>query len=114
MLSRRRLSQAYLALLIFLCCAPGRAEDFDLLLTGGRIVDGTGNPWYRADIGIREGRIAGIGNLAGRTAHRVIQVHDQTVSPGFIDMMGATSVPLLQERASAESKLRQGITTLLA
>jgi N-acyl-D-aspartate/D-glutamate deacylase len=101
-------------LLIVLCCAASRAEDFDLLLTGGRIVDGSGNPWYRADIGIRGGRIAEIGHLIGRSAHRAINLHDQVVSPGFIDMMGASSVPLLEDRASAESKLRQGITTLLA
>lgn len=90
------------------------AQDFDLLLAGGRVVDGSGNPWYRADIGLRDGRIAEIGNLRGRAAKRTIDVHDQVVSPGFIDMMGATSVPLLNDRASAESKLRQGITTLLA
>jgi N-acyl-D-aspartate/D-glutamate deacylase len=92
----------------------GRAQDFDLLITGGRIVDGGGNPWYRADLGIRNGRIAEIGKLSGRTARRAIDAHDQVVSPGFIDMMGASSVPLLEDRASAESKLRQGITTLLA
>ena len=90
------------------------AQDFDLLVTGGRIVDGSGNPWYRADLGIRGGRIAEIGKLVGRPAKRTIDVHGQVVSPGFVDMMGASSVPLLTDRASAESKLRQGITTMLA
>ena len=97
-----------------LCSAALFAQDFDLILAGGRVVDGSGNPWYRADIGLRAGRIAEIGKLGGRTARRRIDVHDQAVSPGFIDMMGASSVPLLEDRASAESKLRQGITTLLA
>ncbi len=102
------------AALLFLAAACLSAQDFDLVLAGGRIVDGSGNPWYRADIGIRSGRIAEIGRLSGRSARRTIKVNDHVVSPGFIDMMGASSVPLLDDRASAESKLRQGITTLLA
>ena len=83
------------------------AQDFDLLLSGGRVVDGSGNPWYRADLGIRNGRIAEIGSLAGRPARRTIAVEGKVISPGFIDMMGGTSVPLLADRASAQSKLRQ-------
>ena len=84
------------------CLLPG--QDFDLLLTGGRVVDGSGNPWYRADIGIRNGRIAEIGRLANRKAKRTIAVNGQVIAPGFVDMMGATSLPLLLEPASAESK----------
>src|SRR5258707_256949 len=98
----------------FLLCCTAQAQDFDLLLTGGRIVDGSGNPWYRADIGIRDGRIAEIGRLAGRPAKRTIAVANQVISPGFIDMMGNTTLPFLTGRNAAESKLRQGITTLLA
>lgn len=90
------------------------AQDFDLIIANGRIVDGTGNPWYRSDIGIRDGRIAEIGSLSSRRAQRRIDAAGLVVSPGFIDMMGATSIPLLENRASAESKLRQGITTMLA
>src|SRR2546423_7681333 len=90
------------------------AQSLDVVIRNGRIVDGMGNPWYRADIGIRNGRIAEIGNLRGRAVARTIQVQNQVVSPGFIDMMGASSLPLLGDRAAAESKLRQGITTLLA
>ena len=90
------------------------AQDFDLIVAGGRIVDGEGNPWYWADLGIRDGRIAEIGSLAGRTAKRTIDAKGQVVSPGFIDMMGASSIPLLNDRATAESKLRQGITTIQA
>jgi N-acyl-D-amino-acid deacylase len=100
--------------LLALTAAVLPAQDFDLILAGGRIVDGQGNPWYRADIGIRQGRIENIGKLSGRRATRIIEVHGQVVSPGFIDMMGASSLPLLVNRNSAESKLRQGITTLLA
>jgi len=61
--------------------ASACAQDFDLVIAGGRIVDGSGNPWYRADLGIRQGRIAEIGKLAGRGARRRIDVHDQVVSP---------------------------------
>jgi N-acyl-D-amino-acid deacylase len=101
-----------IALLILPAALP--AQDFDLVLAGGRVIDGSGNPWYRADIGARNGRIAAIGSLAGRPARRTISAGGMAVAPGFIDMMGATSAPLLADRASAQSKLRQGITTILA
>lgn len=103
-----------LKLLVMLAAVSAFGQDFDLIVAHGRIVDGMGNPWYRGDIGIRHGRIAEIGHLSGRSAKRVIDVHDQVVSPGFMDMMGGDSQPLLKNKASAESKLRQGITTMLA
>jgi N-acyl-D-amino-acid deacylase len=90
------------------------AQPFDVLLTNGRVVDGMGNPWYRADVGIRSGRIAAIGTLKGRQAERTIDVQEQVIAPGFIDMMGGSSSPLLTELASGQSKLRQGITTMFA
>ncbi|MBI3209156.1 MAG: D-aminoacylase [Candidatus Solibacter usitatus] len=93
---------------------PCPAQDFDILIRGGRVVDGSGNPWFRADVGVRNGRIVEVGPLANRKARRVIELRGEMVSPGFIDMMGATSVPLLLEPASGQSKLRQGITTILA
>lgn len=92
----------------------GQEPPFDLILTNGRIVDGSGNPWFRADVGIRAGRIAAIGALKGRAATRTIDVRSQVIAPGFIDMMGASSEPLYEDRASGESKLRQGITTINA
>ena len=73
-----------------------------------------GNPWYRADVGIREGRIAEIGFLHARQAVRTIDVKGQVIAPGFIDMMGGSSFPLLEKPASGQSKLRQGITTMFA
>ncbi len=98
-----------------LAASLGWAQEppFDLLISGGRIVDGSGNPWYRADLGIRAGRIAAIGSLRGRPAKRTIDARNHVVAPGFVDMMGANSEPLLDDRDSAESKLRQGITTML-
>src|SRR5260370_8500295 len=73
-----------------------------------------GNPWYRADIGIRDGRISAIGDLRDRAAGRVIALNEQVIAPGFIDMMAGTSIPLLQNPASVSSKLQQGITTMMA
>jgi len=59
---------------------------FDLLIQGGRVLDGTGNPWFPANIGIKDGRIAGIGALAGVKAARVIDATGKYVTPGFIDL----------------------------
>ncbi len=95
------------------CTAP-EPEPFDLIIRGGRIIDGTRAPAYQADVGIRESLIAEIGDLSGRTAARIIDAEGATVTPGFIDMMGGSSLPLLLDPITAESKLRQGITTMMA
>jgi len=87
---------------------------FDLEIMGGTIVDGTGNPWYKGDIGIKGNQIVAIGDLRGRSAAREIDARGKVVAPGFIDMMGGSSLPLLEDPVSAESKLRQGITTMMA
>ncbi|HJY86365.1 MAG TPA: D-aminoacylase [Candidatus Acidoferrales bacterium] len=83
---------------------------FDLLIIGGRVLDGTGNPWYGADVGIRAGRVATIGKLAGAPAKRTIDVRGLIVAPGFIDMLGQSEHSVLVD-GRAESKIRQGITT---
>jgi N-acyl-D-amino-acid deacylase len=88
--------------------------EFDILITGARIVDGTGNPWYRGDVGIVGGQIVAVGHLLERPAARTIDAEDRVLTPGFIDMMGQSSLVLVTDRASAESKLRQGITTYLS
>ena len=93
---------------------PSDAGPFDVLITGARIVDGAGNPWVRGDVGLRGDRIAAVGNLSGQPAARTIDAADRVVSPGFIDMMGQSSVVLITDPPSAESKLRQGITTYLS
>lgn len=101
-----------LGLLLF-PAASAAQEPFDVVIVGGRIVDGTGNPWYTADVGIRSGRIVAIGELSNWPAKRVVDAQGLVVAPGFVDMMGGSTYPLLLDPVSAESKLRQGITTMM-
>lgn len=87
---------------------------FDILLRGGRVVDGTGAPWYEADVAVRDGRIAKIGRIPEESAERVIDCAGLIVCPGFIDMMGQTGEPFLDDPESALNLLTQGITTINA
>ena len=109
---------AFVALPLLSACVPdgpaARSGPFDVMITNARIVDGAGNPWFRADVGMRDDRIAAVGHLQGLPATRVIDAADRVVSPGFIDMMGQSSLVLVTDPPSAESKLRQGITTYLS
>jgi len=90
--------------------APAMAADFDVLITGGRIVDGSGAPWYRGDVGITGDRITAIGQLAGRHATSTIDATNLVVAPGFIDMLGQSEFNILVDGRAA-SKITQGITT---
>jgi N-acyl-D-aspartate/D-glutamate deacylase len=90
------------------------AERYELLLRGGRVVDGSGAPWYIADVAIRDGRIAAIGRLADAEADQVIDAAGLVVAPGFIDMMGQTATPFLKDPAVGLNLLTQGITTINA
>jgi N-acyl-D-amino-acid deacylase len=88
------------------------AQDFDLLIRGGRIVDGTGNPAYYGDVGIRQGRIGAMGRLAGRTAARTIDASGLVVSPGFIDVHNHSDFTIVEDGA-AQSMVRQGVTSMI-
>jgi N-acyl-D-amino-acid deacylase len=83
---------------------------FDLVITNGHIVDGTGSPWYSGDIGIRDGRIAAIGNLSAAARKRTVDAHGKVVAPGFIDMLGQSETTILVD-PRLPSKIYQGITT---
>ena len=83
---------------------------YDLLIRGGRVVDGTGNPWYRADVGVKDGAIAAIGRVEGR-AGRVVDAEGLYVAPGFIDVHCHADFTVLDPRNPRDFKLRQGITT---
>src|SRR5580765_8304935 len=109
-------SGALLLLLFVAALLPLGAETvadsvpFDVLIVHGRIVDGTGSPWYSGDVGIRGGKIAAIGYLAGLKAKQTIDAHGQVVAPGFIDMLGQSELTILVN-PRLPSKIFQGITT---
>jgi dihydroorotase/N-acyl-D-amino-acid deacylase len=83
---------------------------YDILITGGRIVDGTGAPWFRGDVALSGDRIVAIGHLAGRPARQTIDATGLVVAPGFIDMLGQSEFNVLVDGRAA-SKLMQGVTT---
>ena len=91
-------------------CAAAPPPPYDLVIEHGRVVDGTGAPWYQADIGIRAGRIAAIGRLENVPAKQRIDAAGRIVAPGFIDMLGQSELTILSD-PHVPSKLFQGITT---
>lgn len=87
-----------------------QVEAYDIIIMNGRIVDGTGNPWFYGDVGIRGDRIIKVGRVGPARARRRIDAHGMVVAPGFIDMLGQSELNLLID-PRAESKVFQGITT---
>ena len=85
---------------------------FDLVIRNGRVLDGAGNPWVRADVAVKDGKIARIGLVSGR-GKREIDAAGHYVSPGFIDMMDQSARAMLTPGAG-ENKLRMGVTTLIS
>jgi N-acyl-D-amino-acid deacylase len=83
---------------------------FDLVITNGHIIDGTGSPWYSGDLGIRGGKVAAIGNLSASPRKRTIDAAGKVVAPGFIDMLGQSELTILVD-PRLPSKIYQGITT---
>ncbi|MFZ0286309.1 MAG: hypothetical protein WAL32_13855, partial [Terriglobales bacterium] len=83
---------------------------FDVAITNGHIIDGTGSPWYSGDIGIRDGKIAAIGNLSEAARSRTIDAQGKVVAPGFIDMLGQSELTIMVD-PRVPSKIYQGITT---
>ena len=87
---------------------------FDVLIVNGRVSDGSGNPWRRADIGIRGDRIVAVGRLTGATATTVIDAKDRIVAPGFIDVhshaLSNITNPALRD---ARALIAQGVTTVV-
>jgi dihydroorotase/N-acyl-D-amino-acid deacylase len=83
---------------------------FDIVITRGHIIDGTGSPWYSGDVGIRDGKIAAIGNLSGVARKRTIDAGGKVVAPGFIDMLGQSDLTILVD-PRLPSKIFQGITS---
>jgi dihydroorotase/N-acyl-D-amino-acid deacylase len=102
----------FLALLLARVFPPAQAQvaGFDLVVTNGHIIDGTGSPWYSGDVGIRGGKIAAIGNLAAIPRQRTIDAAGKVVAPGFIDMLGQSELTILVD-PRLPSKIYQGITS---
>ncbi len=92
-----------------LALAPAEGP-YDLLFAGGRVVDGSGAPWFSADVGVRGGKIVAVGALSGGPARRTIDARGLLVTPGFIDLLGQSEYNVLVDRRAA-SKITQGITT---
>src|SRR5579864_9562632 len=95
---------------IFIGACWAQNAPYDVVIRNGHVIDGTGSPWYAADIGIRDGRIAAIGDLAAAPARRTIDAHGMVVAPGFIDMLGQSELTILVD-PRLPSKIYQGITT---
>lgn len=106
-----KLLSLVLVLFSFCWCARAQNETYDYLIRNGRVVDGSGNPWIYADVGIIGDHIAFVGHADDRVkAKRTIDASGLIVAPGFIDMLGQSELGLLIDR-QAVSKLTQGITT---
>lgn len=88
----------------------GAHADYDLKIVNGRIVDGTGAPWFEGDIGIRGDTIVAVGKLGDAPAKRTLDAHGRVVAPGFIDLLGQSQDAVLKD-PHLEGKIRQGVTT---
>jgi len=99
-------------LLASACARPVAQQPYDVLITGGSVLNGEGAPAVRADVGIRGGRIAAIGDLGTAAAARRIEATGLTVAPGFIDIHNHSDYTILAEPKS-ESMIRQGVSTMV-
>ena len=105
---------SFIAVTLFSAGSPAaeraRVEaTFDVVIANGRIVDGTGNPWFLGDLAIKNGRIVKIGKIDAKLGKRLIDAKGMVVSPGFIDLHTHTDMPALAD-GNTESAVRQGVT----
>src|SRR5262249_32287130 len=101
------------ALALGLCAAapaPRGGARYDILFSNARVVDGTGAPWFTADVAVRGGQIAAVGRLPRAGAARVIDASGLILAPGFIDLLGQSEYNVLVDGRAA-SKITQGITS---
>ena len=115
MIARLKASRSVLGIAAIICAAVTLSAQrggvrFDVVIANGRIVDGTGAPWFRGDVGIVGDRIAAIGNLSGAPAAATIDATNLVVAPGFIDLLGQSEFNVLVDGRAA-SKIMQGVTT---
>ncbi len=97
---------------VVLLAAPAPADEpaYDLLIRNGKVVDGTGNPWFLGDVAVRGDRVVAVGRVPAGAAKREIDARGLVVAPGFIDMHSHSDYLLLED-GDAQSKIRQGVTT---
>ncbi|HKW98521.1 MAG TPA: D-aminoacylase [Bryobacteraceae bacterium] len=98
--------------LLFLLAATLPAADYDVIIRNARVVDGTGNPWFRADVAVKDGRIAAVGNLAGDSAARVIDARNHVLAPGFIDVHTHLE-RAIEKLPEADNFITDGVTTAI-
>src|SRR3954453_7838157 len=103
---------AAVSCLVLACSILNAAPTYDLLIRNARIVDGSGNPWYRGDVAVRDGRIEALGTLPNAQAYRIIDAANRVVAPGFIDVHthiegGIEKVP------RGDNYLLDGVTTVV-
>ncbi|HEX8687867.1 MAG TPA: D-aminoacylase, partial [Pyrinomonadaceae bacterium] len=116
---RSNTTRAALAAALLFALSPARpapsaraAEPaYDLVITNARVVDGTGNPWFRADVAVKDGRVARVGRVQPSEARRHIDAKNQILAPGFIDVH--THVENVYDLPDAENFTRMGVTTLV-
>lgn len=98
--------------LLFFITTTALAQPYDLVIRNGRVVDGTGNPWYYADVAIQNGRIARIGTIPASEGKQVIDARKQIIAPGFIDVHTHVEGDL-ESRPGAENFIYDGVTTMV-
>ena len=99
-----------LCLAALAAAAAAQPQTFDVIVRGGTVYDGSGNPGRRADVGIRGDRIAAVGDLASARAASSIDATNMAVAPGFINMLSWSTESLLVDGRS-QGEIRQGVTT---
>ena len=102
----------YRLLAIFIFAIPLPAADYDVLIRHARVVDGSGNPWFRSDVAIKDGHIAAIGDLQSATATRVIEANERILAPGFIDVHTHIEGGI-EKNPRGDNFLFDGVTTVV-
>ena len=105
-----RLAYAAAVVAISFASSVDAQSRYDLVIRNGKVVDGTGNPWYYGDVAVSGNRIVALGRVPEMQAKRVIDAKGLVVAPGFIDMHSHSDFQLLED-GKVESKIRQGVTT---